>query len=66
MNDEDIRNLLRKAGGMDNYLTYIMRELEACEEIIYKENLSAANYIYWKARRDAFSDMRDEYCKNRK
>lgn len=65
MTDNDVKELLKKAGGIDDHLSYIMRELENCEEILYSENLSAANYIYWKSRRDAFSEMRDEYCKKR-
>lgn len=45
----------------DKHMEDIMRELEHCDDMLYNENLSAANYIYWKARKDTLVEMRDSY-----
>ena len=46
----------------DKHMEDIMRELEYCDDMIYNENLSASNYIYWKARKDTLIEMRDSYA----
>jgi len=48
--------------NMDPFLQHLMAELETAEDMLYKENLSAANYIHWKARKDTLAELRDAYC----
>lgn len=60
MNDNE--RLLKQVAGFDEHLEYIMAELEHCDDMIYNENLSASNYIYWKSRKDCLLEMRDNYC----
>lgn len=62
MSEDEAREFLNAAAGIDKYLQYIMRELEHAEEMIYNENLSAANYIYWKTKKEVLSEVRDKYC----
>jgi len=45
----------------DEHMRDIMRELEHCDDMIYNENLTPVNYIYWKSRKDALIEMRDSY-----
>ena len=59
---EDIKKALYKAGGIDEHLQYIMRELEHCDDMLYHENLSAAHFIYWMTRKELLQELRDEYC----
>ena len=44
---EDIKKMLQQAAGWDEVITFVMKELEHCDDMIYNENLSAANFIYW-------------------
>lgn len=57
---------LCRVASIDEFLQYLMAELEDAEEMLYNSNLSASNYIYWRARKDTLSELRDEYCKRRK
>lgn len=63
---EDIVKKLFTAADIDEYLQYIMRELEHCDDVLYGENLSATHFIYWKTRKEAFEEMRDKYCEMKK
>lgn len=63
---EDIKKLLQKAAGWDDVITFVMEEVEHCDDVIYNENLSASHYIYWKSRKDALLEVRDIWCKSKK
>ena len=62
MEEKDVFDILWEAGGIDAFLQYIMKELEHCDDMIYKENLSSSHFIYWKTRKDTLSEIRDYYC----
>lgn len=64
--DADNIAFLNKAAGIDKHLEFIMRELEHCDDMLYNENLSAANFIYWQTRKEAFKEIRDDYCEFKK
>ena len=59
---EDVRKMLNMIAGIDEHLEYIMAELEHCDDMIYGENLSAANFIYWQTRKECLQELRDNYC----
>lgn len=60
---DDIRKELSRAAGIDEHLEHIMAELEHCDDMLYNENLPAAHFIYWMAKKETLQDMRDNYCK---
>lgn len=64
LKEVDLVELLKKArwGGEDEFLETLMKELEWCEEMVYNENLSAANYIYWKTRCETLKRIKNKYC----
>ena len=66
LNEIDIIPLLKRAGGIDDHLEFVMRELEHCDDMIYNENLNASHFIYWQARKEALKEVRDNYCEMRK
>lgn len=63
---EDIKKALQKVAGWDDVITFVMKEVEHCDDMIYNENLSASNYIYWKSRKDALLEVRDIWCNSKK
>lgn len=50
----------------DPFLIYLMNELEHADDMLYNENLSAANYIHWQSRKQTLTELRDKYCEGRK
>ena len=60
----DLVELLTKGrlGGEDEFLETLMKELEWSENMIYGENLTAANYIYWKTRCETIKEIKNKYC----
>ena len=64
--EKDIIKMLNEAAGIDEHLQFIMRELEHCDDMIYNENLSAAHFVYWMARKETLQQMRDNYCSFKK
>lgn len=64
--EKDVKDLLKQAAGWDDVITYVMRELEHCDDMIYNENLSAANYIYWMSRKETLQQVRNVWCKTHK
>ena len=60
----DLVDILTKArlGGSDNFLEDLMKELEWAEEIVYGENLTSSNYIYWKTRYETLKEIKNKYC----
>lgn len=56
---------LCRVAGIDEFLQYLMAELEDAEEILYNSNLSSSNYIHWRARRDTLAELRDKYCEGK-
>ena len=64
--EKDVKDLLKQAAGWDDVITYVMRELEHYDDMIYNENLSAANYIYWMSRKETLQQVRNVWCKTHK
>ena len=63
---EDIKKMLQQAAGWDEVITFVMKELEHCDDMIYNENLSAANFIYWQTRKETLKQVRDVWSKSHK
>ena len=52
--------------GWDDVITFVMAEVEHCDDMLYHENLSSSNYIYWKSRKDVLLEVRDVWSKSKK
>lgn len=63
---ENVEKILKTLAGWDDVITFVMAEVEHCDDMLYNENLSAANYIYWKSRKDALLEVRDVWSKSKK